>query len=252
MPLIFGGLTIIAIQILCAVHCIRHGRNQGWLMLIIFLPAIGSLAYFLIEVLPGLSQRREVRAAKVAAVRAIDPERDLRAAREALEVADTAANRLALADRLAELERWEEAISHYGEGIAKAPRVERGPATRLARAQFHAGRFAEARAVLEDLPETKSLSERDRADLLLAQVLEAEGEDERALAIYADVGERLPGGEPQCRQAALLIRLGRGAEARAPLEEVERRVKRLDRHELARERDMYDWAARELAALRGK
>jgi hypothetical protein len=32
-----------------------------------------------------MGQRREVRAAKAAAVRAIDPERDLRAAREALE-----------------------------------------------------------------------------------------------------------------------------------------------------------------------
>jgi hypothetical protein len=44
----------------------------------------------------------------------------------------------------------------------------------------------------------------------------------------------------------------RTEEARAPLEEVERRVKRVDRHELARERDMYEWAARELAGLRGK
>jgi hypothetical protein len=251
MPLILGGIGIILVQILCAVHCIRHGRNQGWLMLIIFLPAIGSLAYFLIEILPGMGQRREVRAAKAAAVRAIDPERNLRAAREALEVADTAANRLAMADRLAELERWTEAIPHYQAGIAKAPRVERGPATRLARAMFQASRFAEARAVLESLPETQSLSERDRANLLLAQVLEAEGEDERALAIYADVGERLPGGEAQCREAGVLLRLGRGAQALRPLEEVERRVKRLDRHELARERVMYDWAARELAQLRG-
>jgi hypothetical protein len=252
VPLILGGIGIILIQILCAVHCIRHGRNQGWLMLIIFLPAIGSLAYFLIEILPGMGQRREVRAAKAAAVRAIDPEREVRAAREALEVADTAANRLAMADRLVELERWAEAIPHYQAGITKAPRVERGAATRLARAMFQASRFAEARAVLKGLPETQSLSERDRADLLLAQVLEAEGEDERALAIYADVGERLPGGEAQCREAGLLLRLGRGAQARAPLEEVERRVKRVDRHELARERDMYEWAARELAQLRGK
>jgi len=251
MPLIFGGLTIIAIQILCAVHCIRRGGNPGWLMLIIFLPAIGSLAYFLIEVLPGLGQSREVRAAKAAAVKAIDPERELRMAREALDLADTAANRIALADRLAELERWDEAVPHYQEGITKAPRAERGPATRMARAMFEAGRAAEARAVLESLPETQSASERDRADLLLAQVLEAEGEDARALALYTDIGERLPGGEAQCRQAALLLRLGRPAEARAPLEEVERRLKLLDRHERARERDMYDWAARELAQLRG-
>ena len=75
MPFVLGGLTIILIQILCAVHCVRSGRNQGWLMLIIFLPLLGSGAYFFIEVLPGLGQRREVKLAKAAAVRAIDPER---------------------------------------------------------------------------------------------------------------------------------------------------------------------------------
>ena len=251
MPLILGGIGIILVQILCAVHCVRNGRNQGWLMLIIFLPALGSLAYFLIEILPELGQRREVRLAKAAAVKAIDPEREVRAAQEAVEVADTAANRLALADALAELERWGEAIPHYEFGLAKAPRRERGPAVRMARALFEAGRPTDARAVLEGLPDTQSASERDRAHLLLAQVLEAQGEDERALALYEDIGERLPGGEAQCRQAALLLRLGRRDEARAPLEEVERRLKRLDRHERARERDMYDWAARELAALRG-
>jgi hypothetical protein len=249
--LIFGGLGIVAIQILCAVHCVRSRRNQGWLMLIIFLPLLGSAAYFFMEVLPGLGQSREVRAAKLAAVKAIDPEREVRAAREAVELTDTAANRIALADRLAELERWGEAAEHYRTGIAKSPRPERGPATRLAIALYEGGRAGEARTVLEDLPETGSPSERDRTGLLLAKVLEELSEDDAALALYADVGERLPGGEAQCRQAGLLLRLGRRDEARTALEEVERRLKRVGRHERAREREMYEWAMRELAGLRG-
>ncbi|HEY0115029.1 MAG TPA: tetratricopeptide repeat protein [Allosphingosinicella sp.] len=252
MPLIFGGLTVILIQILSAVHCVRHGRNQGWLMLIIFLPLLGSLAYFVMEIMPGLGMRREVRMAKAAAVRKLDPERDLRMARDALEVADTAANRIALADRLAELERWGEAIPEYEAGLARAPRRERGIMVRLARACFEAGEPAKARQVLESLPETNSPSERDRADLLLARVLEEQSENEQALKIYADVAERLPGAEAQCRQAALLMKLGRETEARFVLEEVERRVKRLDRHERAREREMYDWAERSLAELRAE
>jgi hypothetical protein len=252
MPLIFGGVTIILIQILCAVHCVRHGRSQGWLMLIIFLPALGSFAYFVMEILPGLGQRREVRAAKAAAVRKLDPERELRMARDALEVTDTAANRIALADRLADLERWAEAIPQYQAGLGKAPRPERGIMVRLARACFEAGQPDEARQVLETLPETSSISERDRANLLLARVLEEQGESARALTIYSDVGERLPGAEAQCRQAALLMQLGRRSEARFVLEEVQRRVKRLDRHERARERDMYGWAERTLAELQAE
>ncbi len=61
----------------------------------------------------------------------------------------------------------------------------------------------------------------------------------------------MPGGEAQCRQAALLLTLGRGREAVAPLSEVERRLKRLDRFERSRHADMYDWASRILIELRG-
>ena len=248
--LYLGGLAIILVQILCAVHCVRTGR-QNWLMLIIFLPALGSFAYFVMEILPGLSQRREVRAAKAAAVKKLDPERELRAARERLELADTASNQIAIADRLAELERWDEAAAHYRTGIAKSPRPERGPGTRLAIALYEAGRPAEALAALDALPETSSPSESDRAMLLRAKVLEELGEHDEALALYGDAGERLPGGEAQCRQAGLLIKLGRAGEAVGALEEVERRLKLVDKHERAKQRDMYDWAMRELAQLRG-
>jgi hypothetical protein len=60
----------------------------------------------------------------------------------------------------------------------------------------------------------------------------------------------MAGCEAQCRLAALLITSGRRAEAVEPLTEVERRVKRLDKFERAKDPAMYDWAARTLAELR--
>jgi hypothetical protein len=62
----------------------------------------------------------------------------------------------------------------------------------------------------------------------------------------------MPGAEAQCREAALLIELGRDREAVAALEETERRARNVDRWERARQRDMYDWAARTLRELRGR
>lgn len=235
---------------MCAVHCVRHGRSQLWLLVIIFFSMLGCFAYFCFEILPGLVGRREVRLAKAAAVRKIDPERGLRAAREALETTDTAANRIALADSLVELDRWSEAVPHYRQGIAKAPAAERGVQMRLARVLFEAGQAREAREVLEGLPETRSQSETDRTKLLLARVMEELGETAKALVLYHEVGERLPGAEAQCREAGLLIHLGRGHDAIAALEEVERRLKRIDAHERSINRDMYDWAVRTLAELR--
>jgi len=240
----------VLIQILCAVHCVRHGRNQMWLMVIIFLSLPGCLAYFIFEIMPDLSGRREVRAVKAAAVKAFDPERDLRRAREGLDTADTAATRTALADALAALGRWREAIPHYREAAAKTPGSDRTIQLRLAKACFEAGESKAARELLESLPPSGSQSENDRASLLLARLLEEEGETAQALALYADIGARMPGAEAQCRQAALLIAEGRRREALPVLAEAEKRARRMDRHERARDADMYDWAAEQLAALR--
>ena len=243
------GISLV-VQLLCAVHCVRNGRNGMWLMVIVFFSIPGCLAYGFFEILPQYAGRREVRAAKQAAVRKLDPERDIRSAREALELADTAANRTRLGDALADKGSWAEASTHYREALARAPGVDRAGQFKLARAELEAGNAAAARDLFEKLPQSGSPSENDRAALYLARSLEECGETGEALALYADVGDRMPGGEPLCRQAALLIANGRQAEALPVLAEVERRVKRLDRFERARESDMYDWAARTLGELR--
>lgn len=250
MPFIVASILV---QILCAVHCVRGGRNQMWLMVIIFLSIPGCLAYFIFEIWPELMGRRGVRVARQAAVKVLDPEREIRAARDSLELADTAANHVALADALAAKGIWGEAIPHYERAELKAPAaIDRATRLKLAKACFEAGRSKRARELLESLPPSGSPSENDRAALLLARLLEEAGEKERALAIYADVGERLPGAEAQCRQAALLIATGRRADAVPLLVEAEKRARRMDRYERARESDMYDWAAETLAELRAE
>jgi len=241
----------ILVQILCVVHLIRNRRANLWLWAIILLPIAGSAAYIVVEILPGLFQRREVRAVQAAAVKRLDPDRELRAAREAVDIADTAANRTSLADALAEAGNWGEAVRHYREAVAKTPGKDRTARLKLARACLEAGNTAEARRLLEALPDSASPSENDRAALLLARSLEALGEIDRAIVLYGELGERMPGAEAQCRQAALLIGRGRGREAVVLLEEAERRARRLDKMERRRDSEMYEWAARTLGELRG-
>ena len=248
MPIL--GLSIL-IQLACAVHCVRNGRNSMWLMVIIFLSIPGCLAYAIFEILPAYSGRREVRLARSAAVKRLDPEREVRRAREALEVADTAANRTALGDALADNGEWRSAAAEYRGAIAKAPGGgDRALRLRLARAELESGNDPEARTMLEALEPSASPSENDRAALLLARALEGCGETARALRLYAELGERMAGCEALCREAALLLADGRRREALTPLAEVERRVRRLDKMERARDAAMYDWAARTLSELR--
>jgi FimV-like protein len=244
-------IATIAVQIACVVHLIRNHRNNLWLWAIILLPIAGAAAYVVVEILPGLFQRREVRAVQAAAVRKLDPDRELRAAREAVDVADTAATRTALGDALAEAGQCDEAVRHYREAVSKTLGKDRSARLKLARACLEAGNTAEARRLLEELPESASSSENDRAALLLARSLEELGEKDRAVALYTELGERMPGAEAQCRHAALLIGSGRRGDAVPLLEEAERRARRLDRMERRKDSEMYEWAARTLAELRG-
>lgn len=244
-------LATFLVQVACVVHLFRNQRNTLWLWAILLLPIAGSAAYVVVEVLMPLFGRREVRAVHSAAVRKLDPDRELRAAREAVDVADTAATRTALGDALAEAGNWGEAVRHYREAVAKTPGEDRAASLRFARACLEGGNTAEARRLLEALPETGSPSENDRTALLLARSLDELGESDRAAALYAEIGERMPGAEAQCRHAALLLAGGRGAEAVPLLEETERRARRLDKMERKRDSEMYDWAARTLAEIRG-
>jgi hypothetical protein len=244
-------LFSVLIQISCAVHCVRNNRNSMWLMVIIFLSLPGCLAYAIFEIFPAYAGRREVRALKSAAARKLDPDREARIARDKLELADTAANRTELGDALAAAGDWREAAVHYRSALAKAASAgDRAALLKLARAELESGDDESARSLLESLPPSASESENDRAALLLARALEGCGETESARALYAELGERMAGCEAHCRLAGLLIAQGRRHEAVAPLTEVERRVKRLDRAERARHGAMYDWAARTLAELR--
>lgn len=244
---------VIGIQVLCIVHLMRHSRNPLWLSALIFLPVVSALAYFVVEILPGMGSNRHVRTVRAVAVAKLDPERDLRTARDALDLADTAANRLRVADALAALDRHGEAVPLYRESIAMTagdPDVR--TQAKLAASLFELGQSAEALALLDTLPEPAGQSERDRHALLRARSLDHLGRKDEALELYADIVTRMPGEEARCRYAALLIDRGWDRKALKVLEEVEARMKRLDRQQRAADAEMYRWAIDALAALRAR
>lgn len=245
----FFGLSL-AIQLACAIHCLRNRANRMWLTIILFLSVPGCLAYLILDVLPRYGQRREVRFAKQVARRKLDPEREIQLARWALEEIDTAAARAALGDALAENRVWGEAVEHYERALAMTPSDDRTGKVKLANALVEDGQANRARELLENLPPSFSDSEIDRANLLLGRALEDCGEVESALALYEEVGRRMPGAEAQCRRAALLIRQGRKQEALSVLLEIERLAQRLDRFQRAEHADMYQWAKTSLTELK--
>lgn len=240
----------ILIQLACAVHIVRNGRNPLWLTVVIFLSIPGCLAYFFVDILPSQRHNRNVRAAGQIIAKKVDPERDLRAARERLEIADTAANQAALGDALTEAGRHAEAVEHYQAAIERQPGAGRGDLLKLASALLESGQPERALETIDKVPPAGSIAAADQQAFLRARALEAAGRGEEALHLYRDVTERLPGEEALCRYAALSLQLGHRAEAKAALEKVEFKTRRLGRIERAANGEMYDWAERTLAELR--
>jgi hypothetical protein len=241
--------ALIAVQVVMIIDVIRNGRNRIWIMALMFLPVASTIAYLVIEVFPRMQHNRHVRQARQAIVEKLDPERELRAARSALDIADTAANRMRMADALTDLGRHKEALPLYQRAVGT--RMDSHSAQKLARSLYLNDRAQEALDTLDGLPTVTAQSDRDRLALLRARVLEDLGRDDEALPIFADVSERVPGDEARCRYAALLLKMGKKGQARLVLEDVEHRLKRVNRQRSAADAPMYDWAMGELARLRG-
>ena len=244
--ILFG--LMLAIQVAMIVDVIRNGRNSLWIMALLFIPVASTIAYVIIEVLPRFRHHRHVRHARAEVSRRLDPEREVRSARAALDLADTIANRTRLADALTELGRHKEALPLYRSAIGRQPDFRSGE--RLARCLFVNDQPAEALAVLDGAPTPFGQHDRDRAALLRARMLEDLGRYDEALPIYAAVSERLSGDEARCRLAALLLKVGRERDARRVLQEVEQRMPHVDRQHRLENKAMYDWAVGELGRLR--
>lgn len=247
MPVI--GVTLL-IQLACILHIIRTGRNTIWVMVVLFLPLVGAAAYFLMEVLPGMQGNRHVRTFHAQAISKLDPEREVRASRDALDLADTIANRVRLADALVAVGRPAEAIPLYRDGIARSPAQDAKIEVKLAQALYEDGASDEALTLLDGLPSILAGAEQDRRSLLRARIYEAVGRKDEALALYEDIVTRIPGEEARCRYAALLLDQGWTRKAQTVLEDVEARMRRLDRQQRAAEADMYRWAMDTLKGLR--
>ena len=241
-------VAILAFQVYCIVDVIRRGRSTIWIMALVFLPLASGIAYFIVEILPTLQHNRHVRTAKRQIVEKLDPERELRAAQQQLDIADTMANRIRVADALTELGRYKEALPLYQRGAGTRPDFRTGE--KLARSLYLNDRNDEALSMLDSLPMVTSQSDLDRTKLLRARIMEDMGRTDEALELYGEVMDRLPGDEARCRYAALLLKVGRKGEAVRVLEEVEQRMKYIDRHTKASNGPMYDWAMKELTALR--
>ena len=220
MPLI---LTIVslALQAALIVHVIRTGRNMLWILAIALLPLAGSLAYVVVEIVPGLFGGSTGRRRASSAVRKIlDPDRDLRRASEEVKISGNVDARRRLAEGLLERAQYDAAIEAFSGGLKGIFEHDPTLLHGLARAHFAKGDFAAARASLEDMQQNNPDTRSADAHLLYARTLEAVDELEAAEREYAAAAIGFPGAEARLRYALLLKRRGKTEEAQGILRDL--------------------------------
>lgn len=206
MPILAALLLII--QIAFAIHVVRTGREMYWIYIIVFIPAVGCIAYFFTQVLPDLKGSRTVRKAGNTLINAIDPQRELKKRKDQLELADTLDNRLGLANECLEAGMAGEAISLYQSCLKGAHEGDPHIMLRLAQAYFKDGGNEKCKTTLEELiainPDFKSTD----GHLLYARSLENLGLLQEAMQEYEVLLNAYPGEEARVRYGMLLQKAG--------------------------------------------
>jgi hypothetical protein len=233
MPII--GIAVLALDIFTIIHSLRHRRPTWWIICIIMFPLIGSVIYFLVEVLPGTREQRTVLKIGSDIAKAIAPDKELQRRAAEMEVCGSIANRVSFAAECTERGMFDVAIRVYRgarEGqYQNAPDLLLG----LARAYYFNNQATEARATLAELRLHHAEYYRQEVAILSARAADAAGDRTAGLAELESLLSTSVGLEARYRYAEILWRDGQEGRARTELERVLDHARRFKVNDAERE-----------------
>ena len=165
------GILIYACQLGFLVHALRTGRSNIWFYILLFAPGLGIAAYVLVELLPEWLNLRPVRDARKQLVDSVDPERRLRALRQAHEDLPTTANEVPLAEELLHLGRPADALPLLEESMVGLHADDPTFGRLRAEALLMLGRPQDAIDVLDEVAETNPEAADSKRRLVHARAL---------------------------------------------------------------------------------
>jgi len=229
MPLII--LTFI-VQCCFVYHVFKTGRPAWWAYVILGAPVIGCIAYYFVEIFPGSREHIAANRATRDIARILNPDKELKRCLEAVEIAPTVVNKVALAQEWLRFGSAQQAIDLYRETRTGPHADDPDLALGLALACAAAGDFAEARSLAEELRAKHGKFRQTDVALLHARALEGSGEDASALDEYERLADTAAGLEGKVRYGQLLKRLGHKTQAQTVFEDVLAHAKRFNvKHE---------------------
>ncbi len=223
MPII-GGLHIL-LALLCAVHAVRSGQPLYWLLILFMFPFLGSLVYLFAVYLPNSRTQRTATRAVSSVARAMDPGRDVREARAALDVSPTAQNQMRLAEALLEAGEAQEAARIF-ESTLSGP-FANDPDMRFGAARAHVAceRFDAALPHLTALQADRPSFRPDQVVLLLARSYAGTGRQAEAREAFEAAVSRHASFEAHAEYLIWALNTGDDTTAARLQAEIDRQVK---------------------------
>lgn len=216
----FISILVWLVQIALIIHVFKTGASRFWILILIFMPLIGGLAYIVIELLPQLSGsitgQRAVRSVK----QTLNPGADLRHHEAAWNQSPNVDNGRRYAEALMDAGKTSEAEAIISGAMKGLFATEPTLLLLKARLQFENKREAEAVQTLETLQDHNPDFRSADGHLLYARALEAEGRIKDAIREYSAVSGYYPGVEARYRLAHCLEIDGKSTAARAEFESI--------------------------------
>lgn len=183
MPIFGLGLHFL-VALFFAVHAIRTGRNMYWLLILFSFPLLGSIVYFFAEYVHHSTINRHFNKASQLAENLLDPEKEVREARKALDLSATAQNQVRLAKALLARGDTHESIQHFERCLAGPFGQQPDIRFLAATAKLQDGQAEQALALAlglrADCPDYLA----EKSSLLLAHALAATGDQTAARAEF--------------------------------------------------------------------
>ncbi|UGQ48137.1 tetratricopeptide repeat protein [Massilia endophytica] len=207
MPFLGIGLHIL-VAIFFAIHAVRSRQQMYWLLILFSFPLLGSVVYFFAVFLPNSRLEHGARKAVASAAKALDPTRELRAAREAFDFTPTAQNQMRLAAALLEAGQAQEASNVYEACLQGAFANDLDIRLGAARAKLASGQGADAIAHLDFIRRSDRNFRPEQASVLLAQAYAAAGRNEEARGEFESAVERFGSFEARAEYAIWAANMG--------------------------------------------
>jgi len=208
---------IAAAQIICILHALKTGRRD-WLYLLIFLPAVGAIIYFIREILPDLTSGRalpNLQKALFSGSNIKDLERRVR-------LSDTVTIKLNLATAYADRKEYGKAAALAKSCLSDLYANDPAIMLDVARYSFHDGQYAESITYFNKaLPLKNNRLERPEDELLYARALEMNGDTAKAEEVFKKVIRVDHSFEAMYYYGMMLKKLGRSQEAGAQFQLVQ-------------------------------